>query len=57
MVQRIQITPDHTDSRWVYQMKLDDGQFRCVIRKSDCSFRVERQEGDDWRPIAAGVMF
>ncbi len=57
LVQRIRITPDHTDTRWVYQMSLDGGEFRCVIRKSDGSFRVERQEGDDWRPMAAGTMF
>lgn len=57
MVQRIKITPDHTDTRWVYQMSLDGGEFRCVIRKSDGSFRVERHESDDWRPIAAGTLF
>ncbi len=57
MVQRIKITPDHTDNRWVYQMSLDGGEYRCVIRKSDGSFRVERHEADDWRPIAAGTLF
>jgi hypothetical protein len=57
MIKRIQTTPDHTDTRWVYKMELDGKQSRCVIRKSDGDFRVERQQGDSWRPIAAGVMF
>lgn len=58
MVQRIQITPAHTDTRYLYQMSLDGGEFRCVIRKSDGSFRVEqKKDGDDWRPIAAGNLF
>lgn len=57
IVKRIDVSADHTDTRWVYKMELDGNPFRCVIRKSDGNFRVERQTGDDWRPIAAGVLF
>ena len=57
IVKRIQVTADHTDTRWVYKMELDGNPYRCVIRKSDGNFRVERQKGDDWRPIAAGILF
>ena len=57
IVKRIQVKADHTETRWVYKMELDGNAFRCVIRKSDGNFRVERQNGDDWRPIAAGVLF
>jgi hypothetical protein len=57
IVKRIQVNADHTDTRWVYKMELDGNAFRCVIRKSDGNFRVERQNGDDWRPIAAGILF
>jgi len=57
MVKRIHVSGDHTDSRWVYNMQLDGKDFRCVIRKSDGSFRVEKQQGDDWKPIANGVLW
>ena len=57
IAQRIQITPDHSDKSWVYQMELDGNPYRCVIRKSDGNFRLESKKGDDWRPIAGGVLF
>jgi hypothetical protein len=57
MATRIQSTGTTTDSRIAYAMQLDGGSFRCVIRRSDGSFRVERQEGEAWRPIAAGVLW
>lgn len=57
VIERIEITPAHTDSRWVYRMALDGGQYRCVVRRSDGSFRVEQQTGDDWRALAAGIFF
>jgi hypothetical protein len=57
IVQRIHVTPDHSDKSWVYQMELDGNPYRCVIRKSDGNFRLESKKGDDWRPIAAGILF
>jgi hypothetical protein len=54
---RVKVTERKNDSRYLYDMSLDDGSYRCVIRKSDGSFRVERQEGEEWRPIAAGVFW
>ena len=57
LVKRITINPAHTDTRWVYKMGLDGEEFQCVIRKSDGSFRVERKQGEDWRPLAAGTLF
>lgn len=57
MVQRIHVTADHSEKSWVYQMELDGNPYRCVIRKSDGNFRVDKQLGDDWRPIANGVLF
>jgi hypothetical protein len=57
MVARVQVTPEHTDSRYVFHMNLDGGEYRCVVRKSDGDFRVERHQGNDWKGLAAGVMF
>jgi hypothetical protein len=57
IVSRIHVTPDHSDKSWVYQMELDGNPYRCVIRKSDGNFRVDKQTGTDWRPIANGVLF
>ena len=57
VVQRIRITPDHTDKSWLYLMNLDEKEYRCVVRKSDGNFRVEAKTGDTWRPIATGILF
>ena len=57
IVDRVQVTATHTDARFVYRMALDKAEYRCVIRKSDGNFLVERQQGSEWRPIAAGLMF
>ena len=57
MVKRIRITPDHTDRNWLYMMQLDEKDYRCVVRKSDGNFRVEAKNGDEWRPIATGILF
>ena len=57
MVKRIHVTEDSTDSRWVYKMELDGNAYRCVVRKSDGTFRVEAQKGDDWKVLANGVLF
>jgi hypothetical protein len=57
VIQRIRITPDHTDKSWLYMMNLDEKEYRCVVRKSDGNFRVEAKDGDTWRPIATGILF
>ena len=57
MVERIRITPDHTDKSWLFMMNLDENEYRCVVRKSDGNFRVEAKKGETWRPIAAGILF
>ena len=57
VIQRINITPDHTDKSWLYMMNLDTKDYRCVVRKSDGNFRVEAKSGDTWRPIATGILF
>ena len=57
MVKRIHVTEDSTDSRFVYKMELDGKNYRCLVRKSDGSFRVEAQKGDDWNVLANGVLF
>jgi len=57
VIARIAVTPAHTDSRWVYRMALDGAQYRCVVRRSDGSFRVEQQAGEDWRALAAGIFY
>lgn len=57
IAKRIHLVPEHTDSRWVFNMELDGAPYRCVIRKSDGSFKVDEKRGDDWRPIANGVLF
>jgi len=57
LVERIKVTPSHTDARYVFRMDLSMDEYRCVIRKSDGNFLVERHTGADWKPIAAGIMF
>jgi hypothetical protein len=54
---RVKATPHHTDTRYAWDLSLDDKAYRCVIRKSDASFRVEQQDGAEWKPIAAGVLW
>ena len=56
IVKRIVVTPMHTDARWAYRMVLGDEEFRCVIRRSDASYVVERKRGNDWQGISAGRM-
>jgi hypothetical protein len=57
IAKRIHLVPEHTDSRWVFNMELDGAPYRCVIRKSDGSFKVDEKRGDEWRPIANGILF
>ena len=57
LVERVKVTPTHTDQRFVYMMNLSMDEYRCVIRKSDGNFLLEKHNGADWKPIAAGLMF
>ncbi len=57
LLARIAVVPAHTDTRWVYRMTLDGESYRCVVRRTDGSFRVEQQAGEDWRALAAGIFF
>jgi hypothetical protein len=58
LVKKIHVSEDgSTDSRWVYKMEYESNNYRCVVRKSDGSFRVEEQKGDDWKVLANGVLF
>ena len=57
LVERIKVTPSHTEQRFVYMMNFSMDEYRCVIRKSDGNFLLEKHNGADWKPIAAGVMF
>lgn len=57
LIARIDVAPAHTDTRWVFNMALDGESYRCVVRRSDGSFRVEHQRGDDWRALAGGIFF
>ena len=52
---RIVTSKRHTAQRRVYDMALDGTGYRCVIRTSDGSYRVERRDGEHWRAIAAGT--
>ena len=56
LVKRIVVTPMHTDTRWAYRLMLDDEEFRCVIRRSDASYLLERKRGNDWQGVSAGRM-
>jgi hypothetical protein len=57
LVQRTRVAPAHTDARWVYQLHLDGREYRCVIRKSDWTFRLEGRVGETWRGLVGGTMF
>jgi hypothetical protein len=57
LVERIKVTPSHTDARYVYRLDMGLDEFRCVIRKSDGNFLLERHVGSDWKPLATGVFF
>ena len=57
LVERIKVTPSHTEARYVYRMDMGMDEFRCVVRKSDGNFLVERHVGSEWKPMATGIMF
>ncbi|MGL4232748.1 MAG: hypothetical protein ACRCWJ_15390, partial [Casimicrobium sp.] len=57
LVKRISVTEQHTDTRWAYFMNVDGGEYRCVIRKSDWNYSLDRKRGSDWTGIVGGKMY
>ena len=57
VVQRIGVEAGHTETRWVYRMTLDGEEYRCVIRKSDGRWRVERRDGEEWDSLGTAGRF
>ncbi len=57
LVKRITLTEQHTDTRWAYFMNVDGGEYRCVIRKTDWNYSLDRKRGGDWDGIVGGKMF
>jgi hypothetical protein len=57
LVKRIQVSAQHTDTRWAYMMKIDTDEYRCVIRRSDWAYTVEERAGANWTGIAAGRIY
>jgi len=57
LVARIKTREVPNDKRYVFEHEVDGQTFRCVIRKSDLNFTLERRIGDDkWRGMIGGVM-
>lgn len=57
LVKRVKTREVLNDRRYVYIHELDGQSFRCVIRKKDMNFRVERQIKDGkWQGLATGIM-
>lgn len=57
LVKRVKTREVINDGRYVYLHELDGRSFRCVIRKKDMNYRVERQlGGGKWQSLATGKM-
>ncbi len=57
LVARITTREIPNDQRYVFEHDLDGGHYRCVIRKRDMSYRLERRGGDgEWRALVGGIM-
>jgi hypothetical protein len=57
IVRRIQTREVPNDKRYVYEHELDGASYRCVVRKSDLSFSLERRLPDgQWRGLVGGIM-
>lgn len=56
LVRRVQVSPQHTDARWVYALQVDGAEYRCVIRRQDMSYAVDRKAGVEWKSVALGTM-
>ncbi len=57
LVKRIKTHEILNDKRYVYTHELGGHSYRCVIRKKDMSFKLERAISDgQWQGVSAGVM-
>jgi hypothetical protein len=57
LVKRIKTSEVLNDKRYVYKHEIEGQFFRCVIRKKDMNYRIERQiEGDKWKSLNTGIM-
>lgn len=59
LVKRIAVLPIHTAKSYVYQLTVAPTQdlYRCVVRKKDLTYQVDRVDGDGhFSGMAAGVM-
>jgi hypothetical protein len=57
LVARIKTREVPNDKRYVFEHEVDGQTYRCVIRKSDLNFTLERRIGEDkWRGLVGGVM-
>lgn len=57
LVKRITTREVPNDKRFVFEQEVDGQQFRCVIRKRDMNFQLERRTPDGgWRGMTAGIM-
>lgn len=56
-VRRIRTREVPNDKRYVYEHELDGASYRCVVRRSDLSFSLERRAADGtWRGMVGGIM-
>ena len=57
IVRRIRTREVPNDKRYVYEHELDGASYRCVVRKSDLTFSLERRQADGtWRGMIGGFM-
>lgn len=53
---RVALTPQHTATRWVYAMAVDGAEYRCVIRRHDMGYLLDRKVKGEWKSLASGRM-
>lgn len=53
---RVVVTPQHTDTRWVFALAVDGADYRCVIRRQDGGYLLDRKVHGEWKSLASGRM-